>query len=63
MRQQYKNKVKIIDPTWSDEFEMSDSFCYVSYIQDYIYWVYHKNMKQQPLILLFIFLSTGSIID
>ena len=48
---------------WSDEFEMSDSFCYVSYIQDYIYWVYHKNMKQQPLILLFIFLSTGSIID
>ena len=39
-RKQYKNnKLKIIAPTWSDEFELPDSFYSVSDIQDYIEYI------------------------
>ena len=67
IRQQYKNhklkmKLKIIAPTWHDEFELPDSSSSVSDIQDYINYVL-KNMKHCLLILLFIFTSTGLIID
>ena len=37
IRKQYKNnKLKIIAPTWNDEFELSDGSHSVSDIQDYI---------------------------
>ena len=45
MRQQYKsNKLKIIAPTWNDEFELPDGSYSVSDIQDYIEFII-KNMK------------------
>ena len=37
MRKQYKNnKLKIIAPTWNDEFELPSGSYSVSHIQDYI---------------------------
>ena len=37
MRKQYKNnKLKIIAPTWNDEFELPNGSYSVSHIQDYI---------------------------
>ena len=45
IRIQYKNsKYKIIAPTWNDEFELSDSSCSVSDIQDQIDYII-KNTK------------------
>ena len=45
MRKQYKkNKLKIIAPTWYDEFELPDGSYSVSDIQDYIECII-KNMK------------------
>ena len=40
MRQQYKNhKIKIIAPTWNDEFELPDVLYSVPDIQDYIEYI------------------------
>ena len=40
IRQQYKsNKLKIIAPTWNDEFEMADSSHSVSNIQVHIEYI------------------------
>ena len=36
--------IKIIAPTWNDEFELSDGSCSVSDIQGYIKFII-KNMK------------------
>ena len=37
IRKQYKNNnIKIIAPTWNDEFELPDGYYFVSDIQDYI---------------------------
>ena len=37
IRKQYENnKLKIIAPTWNDEFKLLDGFYSVSGIQDYI---------------------------
>ena len=64
IRQHYKNsKLKIIAPTWNDEFELSDCSYSVSDIQDYIEYIIKKNTKHWPLVLLFIFISIGLIID
>ena len=63
MLQQYKNnKLIIIAPTWNNESKLPCGSYSVSDIQDYIEEII-KNMKHHPLILLFIFTSTGSIID
>ena len=35
------NKLKIMAPTWNDEFELTDGFYSVSDIQDYIEYVSH----------------------
>ena len=44
-KKQYKdNKLKIIAPTWNDEFEMPDGLYSVSNIQDYM-CTSLKNMK------------------
>ena len=41
---QYKNKkLKIIAPTWNDEFKLPDSFYSVPYIQDYIEYIIKKH--------------------
>ena len=62
IRIQYKNsKYKIIAPTWNDEFELSDSSCSVSDIQDQIEYII-KNTKQQQF-LLFMFISIELMID
>ena len=43
---QYKNnKLKIISPTWNDEFELPDGFYSVSDIQDYIEYIIKKHEK------------------
>ena len=53
-RKQYKsNKLKIIAPTWNDEFELPDVSYSVSDIQDYIEYII-KNAKNYSPILLFI---------
>ena len=45
IRKQYKNnKLKIIASAWNDEFELPDSSCSVSDIQDYIEYII-KKMK------------------
>ena len=44
IRKQYKkNKLKIIVPTWSDEFELPDGSYSVSDIQDYIEYIIKKH--------------------
>ena len=51
IRKQYKNnKLKIIAPTWNDEFELPDSSYSVSNIQDYIEFVIkkHKTLTTIP---------------
>ena len=51
IRKQYKNnKLKIIAPTRNDEFELQDSFYFVSDIQDYIKYVI-KNHETLTAIL------------
>ena len=63
IRQQYENnKLKIITPTWNYEFELSDGSYSMSDIQDYIERII-KNMKNCPLIVLFIFTPLELIID
>ena len=55
IRQQYKNnKLKLIAPTWNDQFELQDGLYSVSDIQDYIDYIIKQNEKL-PTILLFIF--------
>ena len=40
MRQQYKNiKLKIVAPTWTNDFELPDGSYSVSVIQDYIEYI------------------------
>ena len=44
IRKQYKNnKLKIIAPTWNDEFELPDGSYSVSDIQDYIEYIIKKH--------------------
>ena len=44
IRKQYKNnKLKIITPTWNDEFELPDGFYSVSDIQDYIEYIIKRH--------------------
>ena len=44
VRQQYKNnKLKIIAPTWNDEFELADGSYSVSDIQDFIEYIIKKQ--------------------
>ena len=46
IRKQYKNnKLKMIAPTWSDEFELPDSSYSVWDIQDYIEYIIKKHEK------------------
>ena len=60
-QQSKNNKLKIIAPTWNDEFELPDGSYSVTGSQNYIKCII-KNTKYYPLILLFIFISTGLII-
>ena len=44
IRKQYKkNKLKIIAPTWNDEFELPDGSYSVPEIQDYIEYIIKKH--------------------
>ena len=57
LRKQYKNNnLKIIAPTWNDEFELPDGFYSVSYIQYYIEYIIkkHETLTAIPLILVYI---------
>ena len=53
IRKQCKNnKIKIIAPTWNNEFELPDSSYSVSKIQDYIWFIIkkHKTLRTIPSI-------------
>ena len=53
IRKQYKNnKIKIIAPTWNNEFELPDSSYSVSKIQEYIWFIIkkHKTLRTIPSI-------------
>ena len=39
MREQYKNKLKMIAPTWNDELELPDGSYSMSDIEDYIEYI------------------------
>ena len=44
IRKLYKNnKIKIIDPTWNDQFQLPDGYYSVSDIQDYIEYIIKKH--------------------
>ena len=44
IRKQYKsNKLKIMKPTWNDEFEFPDGSCSVLDIEDYIEYIIKKH--------------------
>ena len=44
IRKQYKsNKLKIVAPTWNDEFKLTDASYSVSDIQDYIEYIIKKH--------------------
>ena len=55
IRKQYKNnRLKIIAPTWNDEFELPNGFYYVSDIQDYIQYIIKKQVTIIPHIYVYI---------
>ena len=57
IRKQYKNnKLKILAPTWNDEFELPDGSYVVSDIQDYIEYIIkkHETLTAIPPILVYI---------
>ena len=57
IRKQYKNnKLKIIAPTWNDEFELPDGSYSVSDIQDYIEYIIkkHETLTKIPPIHVYI---------
>ena len=57
IRKQYRNnKLKIIAPTWNDEFELPDGSYSLSDIQDYIKYIIKKH-ETLTAIPLFIFTS------
>ena len=52
IRQQYVyNKLKVIAPTWNDDFELADGSYSVSKIQDYIKYVIkkHESSSKPPI--------------
>ena len=52
IRQQYiYNKLKVIAPTWNDDFELADGSYSVSKIQDYIKYVIkkHESSSKPPI--------------
>ena len=53
---QEKNKLKIIAPTWNDEFELPDGSYSVSDIQDYIDYtiIQHETLTTIPPIYVYI---------
>ena len=57
IRQQYKtNQLKIIPPTWNDEFKLSDCSYSVSHIPDYIEKIIkiHEILPTNPSIYIYI---------
>ena len=55
IRKQYKNnKLKIIAPTWNDEFELPDGSCSMSDIQDYIEYIIKKHETLTTVSLIFL---------
>ena len=57
IRKQYKNnKIKIIAPTWNDEFELPDGSFSVSDIQGYIEYIIkkHETLTSIPAIHVYI---------
>ena len=57
IREQCKNnKLKIIAPTWNDEFELTDGSYSVSDIQDYIKYIIkkHETLTEIPPIHVYI---------
>ena len=57
IRKRYRNnELKIIGPTWNDEFELQESSYYVSDIQNYIEYTIkkHKTLKTIPHINVYI---------
>ena len=57
IKKQYKNnKLKIIGPTWNDEFELRDGSYSVSEIQDYIEFIIkkHETLRTVPPIHVYI---------
>ena len=55
MEKYNNNKLKIIPPTWNDEFELPDSFYSVLDIQDYIELIIkkHKTLTTMPPICIY----------
>ena len=58
IRKQYKNnKLKIIAPTWNDEFELPDGSYSVSDIQDYIEFIIKKLEKLTTIPPVYVYIN------
>ena len=58
---QYKNMLKIIAPTWNDEFELPDGFYSVSDIQDYIEFIINEHETLTTIILIHVHINRINI--
>ena len=66
IRKQYeKNKLKMIAPTWNDQFELPDGTYSVSDIQDHIEYIIknHETLRKISLIHTYISRSNNSLVS
>ena len=60
-KKQYKdNKLKIIAPTWNDEFELPDGLYFVSNIQDYIVYIIKKHETLTTIPPIYVYINRGN---
>ena len=60
-KKQYKdNKLKIIAPTWNDEFELPDGLYSVSNIQDYIVYIIKKHETLTTIPPIYVYINRGN---
>ena len=60
-KKQYKdNKLKIIAPTWNDEFELPDGLYFVSNIQDYIVYIIKKHETLTTIPSIYVYINRGN---
>ena len=58
IRKQYKNsKLKLIAPTWNDEFELPDCSYSVSDIQNYIKYIIKKNETLRAISPIYVYIN------
>ena len=58
IRKQYKNhKLKIIAPTWNNEFELPDGSYFVSDTQDYMKYIIKKHETLTQILSIYVYIN------